>query len=156
LLRFHFRANERRRKSKNTQASYKSSRIATTGSHLFAANSETACGNYSYPKPNVTPTRYYYNQKTPPAKDWLLGNGFHLTASYASSAPGYNYTRATSYSGVQGTCDSPKFRDDGTVNTATSMNIQYKEPNPEILELYYGLWPYLGWGDYVQWWHGKY
>lgn len=25
-----------------------------------------------------------------------------------------------------------------------NMNLQFKEPNPEILELYYGLWPYLG------------
>lgn len=95
---------------------------------------------------------------------WLASNGFHRTADYATRDYGNNYTRPTSYSGVQGTCDSPKFRDDGTVRNglvpgngaAYNMNLQLKEPNPEILQLYYGLWPYLGWGTYVEWWHNTY
>lgn len=54
---------------------------------------------------------------------------------------------------MQGVCDNPKFRDDGKVSGTYTMNIQYKEPNSEILEPYYGLWPYSGWGEYVNWWH---
>jgi hypothetical protein len=154
LKRFHYRAHERIKKLRNKKASENSIKLASlNGNNLFAVNTETACGNYSYPKPNVTPTRYFYNQINPPALDWLTKNGFHKTASYATGNYGNNYTRQTSYSGVQGTCDSPKFRDDGTVEATTKMNIQYKEPNPEVLELYYGPWPYLGWADYVKWWH---
>lgn len=53
-------------------------------------------------------------------------------------------TRPTYYSGVQGVCDSPKFKDNGKVSETYTMNIQYKEPNSEIFEPYYGLWPYSG------------
>jgi len=72
---------------------------------------------------------------------------------YATGNYGINYTRPTYYSGVQGTCDSPKFRDEGKVLDTYKMTIQYKEPNPEIFESYYGIWPYAGWGQYVNWWH---
>ncbi|GAP99945.1 hypothetical protein NIES2104_65110 [Leptolyngbya sp. NIES-2104] len=37
-----------------------------------------------------------------------------------------------------------------------NMIIQFKEPNPEIWESYYGYFPYLGWEDYVYWWHRTY
>ncbi len=164
LRRFEDRASEKAKKAKsNTPNTVNSSRnnVKVAGislmMNLLAANTLKACGDYSFPKPNRTPTRYYYNQTNPPARDWLIRNGFHITFDYATSAAyGDNYTRQTSYSGVDGICDSPKFRDDGTLTTGTSnLNIQYKEPNPEIFEPYYGLWPYSGWGQYVNWWHSN-
>lgn len=138
---------------------------------LLAANTETACGNYSYPKPNVTPPRYYYNMSDP--EGWLKANGFRLTPSYAAygGTYGYRWTRPSYYTGVQGTCDSPKFRDDGirsqgatykdgylynmTLQGLAPQNAQ-TEPNPEIFESYYGYWPYSAWGEYVNWWHRTY
>lgn len=167
LRRFQQRASERGRSRSSNSQSLKAfsldNREEPLGfeTNLYSVNTETACGNYAFPKPNVTPVRRYYNQSSPTT--WLTSNGFHITANYATGAYGINYTRPTFYSGVQGTCDSPKFRDDGTVANGTTstgapynMNLQFKEPNPEILEPYYGLWPYLGWGTYVQWWHNTY
>lgn len=167
LRRFEDRAKEKAKKAKpDTPSSSSSSgngvKVAgvSLDRNVLAANTLAACGDYYYPKPNRSPTRYYYNQVNPPARTWLTSNGFHTTIGYATTAAyRYNYTRPTYYSGVQGTCDSPKFRDDGTVNEPNgtyTMNIQYKEPNPEIFEPYYGLWPYGGWGQYVNWWHNTY
>jgi hypothetical protein len=167
LRRFQQRATERGRPRRSNSLGSKAltlnTREDTLGfdTNLYAVNTETACGNQAFPKPNVSPTRRFYNQSSPDT--WLTTNGFHRTARYATQSYGVNYTRETFYSGVQGTCDSPKFRDDGTVASGTTsagarytMNLQLKEPNPEILESYYGRWPYLGWGTYVQWWHNNY
>ncbi len=167
LRKFHQRAADKFKKTK--ASSFKllnpgnEEKLLTFDTNFYAVNTETACGNYAFPKPNKAPVRYFYNQSNPAPSSWLLNNGFHVTASYATGNYQNNYTRETFYSGVQGTCDSPKFRDDGTAGNGTTsngafynMNIQYKEPNPEILELYYGLWSYLGWGTYVQWWHNTY
>lgn len=154
--RFQDRATERKfKKPKAETSSSETVKVAGAilGRNLFAVNTLTACGDYAFPKPNVQPTRYYYTQTNPPAVDWLLNNGFHKTWPYATGNYGINYTRPTYYSGVQGVCDSPKFRDEGKVSGTYTMNLQYKEPNPEILEPYYGLWPYSGWGNYVNWWH---
>ena len=74
------------------------------------------------------------------------------------------------YTGVQGTCDSPKFRDEGKVGSNSNNGYYYNmvlqglnpsqskvEPNPEVFETwYYGYWPYSAWGEYVAWWHNTY
>ncbi len=145
LKKFKDRATEEAKKQKAKTSLSEIIKIAVplVSGYLIAENTATACGTYAFPKPNVTPTRYYYTQTSPPAKDWLLTNGFHSTQDYATGNYENNYTRPTFYKGVEGTCDSPKFRDDGTVTGTYSMNIQYKEPNPEVLN--YGNWPYLGW-----------
>jgi hypothetical protein len=169
LRRFHQRAAERGRARPQVRSSSKALSLDNEeeslgfDTNLYAVNTETACGNNAFPKPNVTPVRKYYNQTSPSATTWLTSNGFHKTSDYATGDYGNNYTRATSYSGVQGTCDSPKFRDDGTVRSGTTpagaaytMNLQLKEPNPEVLDSYYGAWPYLGWATYVRWWHATY
>jgi len=156
LKKFKDRATAEAKKPKAKTSLSKPIKIAGSlvDGYLIAENTATACGTYAFPKPNVTPTRYYYTQTNPPARDWLLTNGFHKTGDYATGNYRNNYTRSTFYRGVEGTCDSPKFRDDGTVTTTYNMNIQYKEPNPEVLD--YGNWPYLGWGEYVNWWHANY
>jgi len=122
-----------------------------------AMKNPPACGNWSYPVPNYSPSRYWYSSSDP--EQTLLNWGFHHTANYACGggySPGScaeDYTRGTGYDGPYGYCSSPRFRDHGRVASSTSFNIQYGEPNPEVFSY---LWPYWNWGAYVRWWHGNF
>lgn len=117
----------------------------------------TPCGNKDYPVPNYTPSWLPFSGYPNPGQT-LINWGFHKTAGYACGQDplvtcDYDYTRGRSYSGPYGVCSSPRFRDQGIVVSSTSFNIQYGEPNPEILSY---SWPYWNWGVYVQWWHNNY
>lgn len=112
-----------------------------------STRSAPACGDWSYPVPNYSPTRYWYSSSNP--AQTLLNWGFHQTASYA----GGGYTRGTAYTGPYGTCSSPRFRFHGIVANSTQFNVQWGEPNPEIHSYW---WPYWNWGSYVAWWHANY
>ncbi|WP_059002526.1 hypothetical protein [Leptolyngbya sp. NIES-2104] len=118
---FRDRASERAKKTKalGDKPSAKSETTVTYDTNLYAANTAEACGTYNYPKPNVNPPYNYYQMSNPAG--WLTSNGFHLTKYYAAFLGSYgnSYTRPTFYSGVQGTCDSPKFRDEGKTETGT-------------------------------------
>lgn len=117
----------------------------------------TPCGIKDYPVPNYTPSWFPFSGYPNPGQT-LINWGFHKTAGYACGQDplvtcDYDYTRGRSYSGPYGVCSSPRFRDQGIVVSSTSFNIQYGEPNPEILSY---SWPYWNWGVYVQWWHNNY
>ena len=117
----------------------------------------TPCGNWDYPVPNYTPSRVPYSGYSNPGQT-LINWGFHKTAGYACGQDPFvtcdnDYTRGRLYSGPYGVCSSPRFRDQGIVMSSTSFNIQYGEPNPEILAY---SWPYWNWGVYVRWWHDNY
>ena len=116
-----------------------------------------ACGNWDYPVPNYTPSRVPFSGYSNPSQT-LINWGFHKTAGYGCGQDPFvtcdnDYTRGRSYTGDYGTCSSPRFRDQGIVSSTSSFNIQYGEPNPEILSY---LWPYWNWGVYVKYWHDTY
>ena len=105
------------------------------------------CGNFAYPVPNFTPTRYYFFNNN--GESYFFSNGFHRTAAYATDIYPDDYTRDRGYQGPYGYCSSPRFRDQGQ-DFGSSYTRQNGEPNPEILGYW---WPYWNWGAYVYWWH---
>ena len=117
----------------------------------------TPCGNKDNPVLNYTPSWLLFSGYPNPGQT-PINRGFHKTAGYACVQDplvtcDYDYTRDRSYSGPYGVCSPPRFRDQGIVVSSTSFNIQYGEPNPEILSY---TWPYWNWGLYVQWWYTNY
>lgn len=116
------------------------------------AGSTNACGTFDNPVPKVAGPRYsqglFKTRADAAAK--LVGLGFHSTAWYVNTP---DYTRGRSYVSTWGTCSSPRFRDQGTINTNGSKyeaKIQYGECNPEVFSY---SWPYWNWGAYCAWWH---
>ncbi|MCD4751840.1 MAG: hypothetical protein K8R40_02090 [Anaerolineaceae bacterium] len=113
------------------------------------------CGNWDYPVPNNTPTRYSYSSPNP--EQSLLNLGFHRTVPYACESDCYNndgvyvdFTKGRGYSGPYGDCSSPRFRNHGRIEDSSTYKIQFGEPNPEVLSY---SWPYWNWGFYCRWWH---
>lgn len=110
-----------------------------------------ACGNWSYPVPNYTPTRYIYYSSDPEHTFSIWG--FHHTAWYVPGSNEFDYTEGRGYDGPYGYCSGPRFRNHGIVEGSTRFSVQWGEPNPEILGY---VWPYWNWGVYVEWWHDNY
>jgi len=127
------------------------------GEDLLAPSTHP-CGTYAHPVPNYSPPRFnlgWYEN----AHLTLLNWGFHRTAGYACGGDPFvpcdrDYTRGRGYWGPYGYCSAPRFRDQGTRDSANhNIWIQYGEPNPEIFSYW---WPYWDWGWYVRWWHRRY
>lgn len=132
--------------------------LATSRARVAAepdvATAVDPCGDWTHPVPNYSPA--WVGSSTPNPEGTLLAWGFHHTASYAcgyGNCSTSDFTRPRSYAGPYGTCASPRFRDHGRIWSATSVAVQYGEPNPEVLSY---SWPYWDWGTYVQWWHQMY
>ena len=127
---------------------------SSTPALAVTAAAVNACGDWTHPVPNYTPGRTNYTSSNP--ETTLISWGFHHTAPYAcgyGNCSTADFTRGRSYTGPYGTCSSPRFRDQGRITGTTTFNIQYGEPNPEVLSY---SWPYWNWGSYVQWWHSNY
>ena len=119
------------------------------------------CGYYWNPTPNYKPQNIFYSSSNPPQA--LINYGFHLTVGYACGnwiSAGYpcniDYTRDRSYSGANGFCTTPLFRDQGQIDQTkkNSYWIQFAEPNPEVYRSdIIKLYPEWDWDAYVFWWH---
>lgn len=134
----------------------KSALDAAADGHVSLAVADK-CGNYDYPMPAYTPTRYTISGQGN-IETYFRNQGFHPTDKYACGMSGLgqcptDWTKSRSYSNALGTCTAPAFRNQGLETGTTTGWAQYGEPNPEILG--YG-WPYWGWGSYVEWWHDTY
>lgn len=87
------------------------------------------------------------------AKQYLLAQGFHLTARYASRRSyGIDFTQVV----TDPDCGTGPFRNQAQVykqGDCWTFNTQGPEPNPEVLSY---VWPYGAWPGYVYWWHMRY
>lgn len=93
--------------------------------------------------------------------NYLLGQGYHQTADYASGYNADDYTKVVGDPDDYANCNTPgAWRAHALVPDSPDgqgswyYSSQMPEPNPELTT--YG-WPeYPWWGDYVRWWHGTY
>lgn len=107
------------------------------------------CGNRDFPVPHeeLKPDR-----RTGDGARFFAENGYHVTSRYARRSNAVDYTKSRDLYGPYGYCAAPRFRSHGWINGPNSFTIETPEPNPEVLG-YITEWPYLGWPEYVIWWH---
>ncbi len=137
---------------------FKSSQKVANLSHSSLDSNPHPCGTYDHPVPSYTPMWYTTSSSSPEQE--LLNKGYHQTAYYAceqgctnSNGDWVDFTRGRSYNGPYGTCSSPRFRDQGRIQSGSLYAEQFGEPNPEVFSY---IWPYWNWGTYVRWWHDNF
>ena len=80
------------------------------------------------------------------ASNYLVYNGYHVVAFYATTAYGNDYAKETNAFG----CNNGEMRMQGLVQTTNTYNSQGPEPNPEIHSYTAPIW---WWDGYVIAWH---